>query len=232
MESAKKTIAAVRSNSDGCIVFCSLGKDSLVTLDLVYGQFERIVCVFMYFVPQLEHIERWVNWCKNRYPKVEFMQVPHWNLSYILRGGLYCVPNPKVKLIKLADVVKAIRLKTGIKYVFLGMKKADGMNRRLMLKGYEANDYVNNLQAYPLADWTQKDVLSYMKMHGIPEPIRYSLKASSGTGFNIECFLWLRENYPQDLQKIYDTFPLSERILWEYDQKQKNEKETNQPQTL
>ena len=232
MESAKKTIAAVRSNSDGCIVFCSLGKDSLVTLDLVYGQFERIVCVFMYFVPQLEHIERWVNWCKNRYPKVEFMQVPHWNLSYILRGGLYCVPNPKVKLIKLADVVKAIRLKTGIKYVFLGMKKADGMNRRLMLKGYEANDYVNNLQAYPLADWTQKDVLSYMKMHGIPEPIRYSLKASSGTGFNIECFLWLREKYPQDLQKIYDTFPLSERILWEYDQKQKNEKETNQPQTL
>ena len=160
------------------------------------------------------------------------MQVPHWNLSYILRGGLYCVPNPKVKLIKLADVVKAIRLKTGIKYVFLGMKKADGMNRRLMLKGYEANDYVNNLQAYPLADWTQKDVLSYMKMHGIPEPIRYSLKASSGTGFNIECFLWLRENYPQDLQKIYDTFPLSERILWEYDQKQKNEKEANQPQTL
>lgn len=232
MESAKKTIAAVRSNSDGCIVFCSLGKDSLVTLDLVYGHFERIVCVFMYFVPQLEHIERWVNWCKNRYPKVEFMQVPHWNLSYILRGGLYCVPNPKVKLIKLADVVKAIRLKTGIKYVFLGMKKADGMNRRLMLKGYEANDYVNNLQAYPLADWTQKDVLSYMKMHGIPEPIRYSLKASSGTGFNIECFLWLRENYPQDLQKIYDTFPLSERILWEYDQKQKNEKEANQPQTL
>ena len=232
MESAKKTIAAVRSNSDGCIVFCSLGKDSLVTLDLVYDHFERIVCVFMYFVPQLEHIERWVNWCKNRYPKVEFMQVPHWNLSYILRGGLYCVPNPKVKLIKLADVVKAIRLKTGIKYVFLGMKKADGMNRRLMLKGYEANDYVNNLQAYPLADWTQKDVLSYMKMHGIPEPIRYSLKASSGTGFNIECFLWLRENYPQDLQKIYDTFPLSERILWEYDQKQKNEKEANQPQTL
>lgn len=232
MESASKTIAAVRRNSDGCIVFCSLGKDSLVTLDLIYEKFERIVCVFMYFVPQLEHIERWVNWCKNRYPKVEFMQVPHWNLSYILRGGLYCVPNPKVKLIKLADVIKAIRLKTGLDYVFLGMKKADGMNRRLMLKGYEANDYVNNLQAYPLADWTQKDVLSYMKMHGIPEPIRYSLKASSGTGFNIDCFLWLRENYPQDLQTIYKTFPLSERILWEYDQKQNNEKKNEQPQAM
>lgn len=223
MESATKTIAAVRRNSDGCIVFCSLGKDSLVTLDLVYGKFQKIVCVFMYFVPGLEHIERWVNWCKSRYPNVEFMQVPHWNLSYILRGGLYCVPEPKVQLIKLADVIKAVRMKTGIDYVLLGMKKADSMNRRLMLKRLESDDYILNQQAYPLADWTQKDVLAYMRQNAIPEPVRYSLKASSGTGFNLDCFLWLRENFPQDLQKIYKTFPLSERILWEYDQKQGHE---------
>lgn len=221
MEQTYRTINAVREQSDSVIVFCSLGKDSLVTLDLVYPQFKRVVCVFMYFVPGLEHIERWVNWAKARYPKMEFMQIPHWNLSFILRGGLYCVPNPKIKLIKLADVVKAVRLKTGIDYVFLGMKKADSMNRRLMLKGYEAQMYINNMQAYPLADWTQKDVLAYMKMKGIPEPIRYSLKASSGTGFNLDCFLWLRDNYPQDLQRIYKTFPMSERILWEYEQKQK-----------
>lgn len=221
MEQTYRTINAVREQSDSVIVFCSLGKDSLVTLDLVYPQFKRVVCVFMYFVPGLEHIERWVNWAKARYPKMEFMQIPHWNLSFILRGGLYCVPNPKIKLIKLADVVKAVRLKTGIDYVFLGMKKADSMNRRLMLKGYEAQEYINNMQAYPLADWTQKDVLAYMKMKGIPEPIRYSLKASSGTGFNLDCFLWLRDNYPQDLQRIYKTFPMSERILWEYEQKQK-----------
>ena len=191
-----------------------------MTLDLVYGKFQRIVCVFMYFVPGLEHIERWVNWCKSRYPNVEFMQVPHWNLSYILRGGLYCVPEPNVQLIKLADVIKAVRMKTGIDYVLLGMKKADSVNRRLMLKRLEGDDYILNQQAYPLADWTQKDVLAYMRQNAIPEPVRYSLKASSGTGFNLDCFLWLRENFPQDLQKIYRTFPLSERILWEYDQKQ------------
>ena len=218
MERTYRTIDAVREHTDSAIVFCSLGKDSLVTLDMIYPKFERIVCVFMYFVPHLEHIDRWVNWVQTRYPKVEFLQVPHWNLSYILRAGLYCVQHPKVKLIKLADVIKAIRLKTGIQYAFLGMKKADGMNRRLMLKGYEEEDYIHNGAAYPLADWTQKDVLAYMKQANLPEPIRYSLKASSGTGFNIDCFLWLRENFPQDLQKIYRTFPMSERILFEYEQ--------------
>ena len=220
LERTYKSINAIREKSDSVMLVCSLGKDSLVLLDLIYPKFERIVCVFMYFVKDLEHIDRWINWVKAKYPKIEFIQIPHWNLTYILRGGLYCVPQPKVKLIKLADVLKAVRLKYGIYYAFFGMKKADGMNRRLMLKGYEANEYENNGLCYPLADWNQKDILSYMKQHNLPEPVRYSLKASSGVGFNIDCMLWLEKNYPQDLERIYKVFPMAERILWEHNQKQ------------
>lgn len=222
-ETAKVSIAAVRQKSDGCILFCSLGKDSLVLLDMLYPVFDRVVCVFMYFVEGLEHIERWVGFVKARYPRIEFVQVPHWNLTYILRSGMYCVPNPKVRLLKLADVVKAMRMKYGIEYVFLGMKKADGMNRNLMLKGYESTGYENGGMVYPLADWTQKDILAYMRQRKLPQPVRYSLKASNGVGFNLDCFLWLRENFPQDLDRIYKTFPMSGRILWEYDQQHKKE---------
>lgn len=215
-------IDLVRQKTDEVLLFLSLGKDSLALLDMIYPKFERIVCVFMYFIKGLEHIERWVGWVKARYPKIEFVQVPHWNLTYILRGGMYCVPNTRVKLLKLADVVKAMQLKYGIHYAFLGMKKADGMNRRLMLKGYEANGYENNGMCYPLADYTQKEVLAHMRQHNLPQPIRYSLKASNGVGFSLDCFLWLRENYPQDLERIYQVFPMSRRILFEYDNKQNN----------
>lgn len=221
-ERTYKIINAIREKTDSVVLFCSLGKDSLVLLDMIYPRFERIVCVFMYFVKDLEHINRWIGWVKAKYPNIEFVQVPHWNLTYILRGGMYCVPNPKVKLLKLADVVKAMQLKYGIYYTFLGMKKADGMNRRLMLNGYEANGYENNGLCYPLADYTQKEVLAYMRQHNLPQPIRYSLKASNGVGFSLDCFLWLRENYPQDLERIYQVFPMSRRILFEYDNKQNN----------
>ena len=219
VEQANRYIDLIRVKSNEALLFLSLGKDSLVLLDLIYPKFDRIVCVFMYFVKDLEHINRWIGWTKAKYPKIEFVQAPHWNLTYILRGGLYCVPNPKVKLLKLADVVKAMQLAHGVYYTFLGMKKADGMNRRLMLKGYEANGYENNGLCYPLADWTQMDILAYMRQHGLPEPVRYSLKASSGVGFNLDCMLWLKENYPQDLQRIYRVFPMSERILFEYNNK-------------
>lgn len=201
---------------------CSLGKDSLVTLDLVYPRFERVVCVFMYFVKDLDHINGWIRWVKKKYPKVEFMQVPHWNLTYILRGGLYCVPNPKVKLWNLSKTIEALRLKTNCYYVFLGMKKADGMNRNLMFKGYEANGYENKGLVYPLASWTQKDVLAYMKQKRLPQPVRYSSKAGGGVGFSKETFTWLEKHYPQDLEKIYKVFPMSERILFEKNYKQGN----------
>ncbi len=220
VEQANQYIDLVRVKSSEALLFCSLGKDSLILLDLIYPKFDRIVCVFMYFVPGLDHIERWIGWVKAIYPKVEFIQIPHWNLTYILRGGMYCVANPKIKLLKLADVVKAMQLKHGIYYTFLGMKKADGMNRRLMLKGYEVNGYENNGMVYPLADWNQRDILTYMKQKRLPEPVRYGNKASNGIGFNIDCFLWLRKNYPQDLQKIIKAFPMSERILFEYDNNQ------------
>lgn len=219
--SAQKSIDRVRDIADSAILFCSFGKDSLVLLDLLYPRFNRLVCVFMYFVKDLEHINRWIRWAQAKYPKAEFVQVPHWNLTYILRSGLYCVANPKVKIMKLADVVKSVRLKYGIGYVFLGMKKADGMNRRLMLNTYEVDGYYENAGVvYPLAEWTQKDILAYMKQRALPEPIRYSLKASSGVGFNEDCLLWLRNNCPQDLEKIYKVFPMAERVLFEYDRKQ------------
>ena len=222
LKESKDIICRVAENQSSCIVFCSLGKDSIVTLDLVYPHFDRVVCVFMYFVQGLDHIENWIRWVKKKYPKVEFMQVPHWNLTYILRGGLYSVPNPKVKLLKLADVIKAVRMKTGTHYTFLGMKKADGMNRNLMLKGYEANGYENNGLVYPLASWTQKDVKAYMRMNRLPKPVLYGNKASNGIGFNVDCFAWMQEHYPQDLQRIYKVFPMSERILFEQNYKQDN----------
>lgn len=223
LQKTYESIDAIRQKSDSAILFLSLGKDSLVLLDLIYPRFKRIVCVFMYFVKGLDHIERWIGWVKAKYPRIEFVQMPHWNLTYILRGGMYCVPNPDVKLLKLADVVKAMRKKYGIEYVFLGMKKADGMNRNLMLKEYEAQGYENNGLVYPLAEWTQKEILAYMRQKKLPQPVRYSLKASSGVGFNTDCFLWLRKHYPQDLQKIYEVFPMSERVLWEYDKQHGNE---------
>lgn len=199
-------------------MFYSAGKDSMALLDLLYPHFKEIHLVFMYFVKDLEHINRYLNWTLTKYPKCTLTQIPHWNLTYILRSGTYCVPNPKVKLLKLADIDNAMRLKFGVNYVFYGMKKADSLNRRLMLNTYENGE--NAGKVYPLSDWTNKDVLAYMKQKRLPVPVRYSAKASGGVGFNPECFKWMKENYPQDLDKVIQSFPMSEKIIYDLNNKQ------------
>ncbi len=233
MIAANDCIDFVASQTDECILMCSLGKDSIVTLDMIAPKFKKVYAVFMAFVQGLEHIERWKKWVTARYKNVEMVEIPHWNLTYILRSGLYCTPHPKQKLLKLADVQKALRLRFGCQWVFLGMKKADGMNRNLMITQFKDNHYTDNYQAYPCAEFSQKQILSYMQMHRLPEPVQYGLstandgakvgKASNGIGFNLDCLLWLEKNWPQDLQKIYQTFPLCERVLFEYHVKKDRE---------
>lgn len=212
IDEAIKIIKSVKEKR--VILFYSAGKDSMVLLDLMYPHFEEITCVFMYFVKDLEHINKYLNWTKARYPKINLIQVPHWNLTYILRNGLFCTPNPDIKLMKVSDVDDAIRTKTGLNYSFYGMKKADGLNRRLMLNTYE-NAISNTNKVYPLLNWSNKEIIAYMRMRKLPEPIRYSKKASGGVGFNPECYLYLQENYPNDLEKLLKAFPMSEKILYD-----------------
>jgi sulfate adenylyltransferase subunit 2 len=215
LDETRECIDRIRGQTDTAILFCSFGKDSLVLLDLLYPKFDKLICVFMYFVKGLEHIEKYMRWAKAKYPGTVIDQIPHWNLTYILNSGMFCIMNPKVKILRLKDIDSAMRLKYGVDHVFYGMKKADSMNRRLMLNTYA--NYENKGKIYPLADWSQKDIASYIKQHRLPEPVRYSKNASGGVCFNIDCFLWMREHYPQDLQKMLDAFPASEKLLFEHD---------------
>lgn len=216
---AKHVINLISQKTDRVLLFYSCGKDSIALLDLLSKEFDEVVCVFMYFVRELSHTNRFIRFSEIKYPNVTFHQVPHWNLTYLHRAGLYCKPNPNIRLLKLMDVNEAMRLKTGINYSFFGMKQADGMHRRIMLKGYEeeAINYKTN-NVYPLSTWYDKDVLRYIKENKLPQPVQYGNKRSNGVGFDIDVFLYLQKNYPNDLKKIFDEYPLAERILFEHEQ--------------
>lgn len=217
IDHANEVIASVRRKTDRVILFYSCGKDSEVLLDLMAPHFKEIVCVFMYFVKGLDHIDNYLRTIKARYSNVRIMQVPHWNLSRALRIGFCCVANPNVKIMSLKDIDESVRMKTGISYSFYGMKQADGMHRRLMLRGYE-NEAISNMnKVYPLSHWKKSDVLAYIKARRLPEPIAYTNEAGNGLWFDAKCFDYLRRHYPQDLEKIYKVFPLSRNILLRYD---------------
>lgn len=173
----------------------------------------------MYFVAGLNHINKYVDYSCKKYKNVTPIFKEHWQMSYVKNSGLYCLPNFDVKLKKLSDIDNEIRQETGVNYTFYGMKKNDSLNRNLMLSGYE--NYISpKNKVYPLAPFSNKDILAYIRMKRLPLPITYSKnKASQGMIFNEDVFLYLRKHYPDDLHKIYKEYPLSQKILFEYDSK-------------
>jgi sulfate adenylyltransferase subunit 2 len=217
----QKVVNIVREKTDTIILFHSgTGKDSICLCDLLSKNFARVVCVFMYMVKDLEYENRYIKWAKKRYNNVEFYQTPHFSLSsFIKHGHLGIQKDLTISLMSIGKIDKLIKVKFGIRWSVYGFKKNDGITRRLMLNGYTNNICDKTSKAYPLADWSNKDVLRYIQDNDLIQPFIYNQnKPSSGCDISEPTFLdFLRRKYPEDLQKVISQFPTCEVILFKYD---------------
>ena len=221
IDHTNQIINLIRNETNEVNLFYSCGKDSIVLIDMLAKKFDRVICYFMYFVKDLDHIEIYLKWAKNKYKNVEIRQMPHFMLSSIKRSGIYCEPQD-VKVQKIGDIEKLIRQETGLKYIFSGMKGVDGFMKRMVLKKYELNAISPVGTVYPLALWTNKEVLRYIDALGLIKPIKYSNKVSNGITFDTDVYLFLQKYYPNDLKKILYEFPLSQMLLINHEQKQRS----------
>nr|WP_320058796.1 phosphoadenosine phosphosulfate reductase family protein [uncultured Bacteroides sp.] len=230
----REIISSVRKETDRAVLFYSVnGKDSIVLLDMLSREFKEVICYFMYFVKGLDHIESRIESNLKKYPNVTIKQIPHFLLSNVRRSGVFCEPDPNTKIVKMKEIETMIREETGEKYIFSGMKGVDGFMKRMRLKMFGDNFTTETGNVYPLALWTNAEVLKYIQVNGLPKPVDYSIpehvtydksgrvrsKVSNGITFDLDVFLFLRKYYPNDLKKILKEFPLSEQILFRYDNK-------------
>lgn len=220
MRRAIRIINLIAEEASEVILFHSgSGKDSIALLDLLYPHFDRILCVYMYIVPNLGHINQFLNYARKKYPKAEFVQVPHYALfSYYKAGYLGCAQRD-IRKYNLSQLTDIIREKYGIKWACFGFKQSDSMNRRLMLRGYEQEAICRATHKFfPLSHYKNSDVLRYIEERDLIKPERYGNSQSSGTNISDYDYLdFLRKNHPSDLTKIVAEFPMVERLLFERD---------------
>lgn len=80
---------------------------------------------------------------------------------------------------------------------------------------------------YPLSDWANRNVLSYIDKARLIKPIQYGYTgniASQGTDVSDKSFLfWMREKFPQDLARTIREFPEVERLIFEFDHEESNQ---------
>ena len=197
-----KTMAKI---TDSVIVGFSGGKDSIVTLDLCMRYFENVTPFFLYMVPGLEFQERTLRWYEKRYG-TEIIRLPHFEVSNFMRYGTFRAFDPSVPIISVTDTYGYLRVKTGSTWIAAGERINDSIIRRAMIKNSGSIDRSRG-RFYPVAYWTKRQILDYIKHHKLKLP-----NDSKGLGFSFRSLdgrelSFVKEHYPEDFQKIEAMYP-------------------------
>ena len=228
LTSTINSIRTLSAKTDRVILFHSTnGKDSIALLNMMAPYFRQIICVYMYMVKDLDHINKYIKYAEAKYPNCKFIQTPHYAYYNYKKHGFQGTKKIKYSEWNVSKITEKVREETGIEWSVLGFKKNDSLNRRLMLNSYpDSMTSETGKKLYPLADWSNKQVIAYIEKHRLIEPLKYgnvgNTKSQGTDVTNISFLTWCRDNYPTDLQKIIIEYPDTERILFEHDYEQKN----------
>lgn len=200
--------------TDSVIVGFSGGKDSIVTLDLCFRYFKRVVPFFMYLVPGLEFQEKMLRWYENKY-NTEIIRVPHFEVSEFLKYGSFTLYDHDIDIVGITDIYEYIRQQSGIHWIAAGERCADSIVRNAMIKQSGSIDHKRG-RFYPIAYWKKNDVMQYIKhkkLYLSPEQkkLGFSFRSLAGSELAV-----IKENYPEDYKKILKIYPFAEAGVVRY----------------
>ncbi len=216
-------IRRIREKTGTAIMFHSAnGKDSIALLDMLAKEFGRVICIFMFFVDGLRHIEAYIKWATTHYPNVSFVKIQHPSVALYRKMGLFMESaNQDEETVKLGELEQAMMRYFGTQYIFSGMKGVDGFMKRMRLKMWAPWYISPKGMVYPLALWTNKEVLNYIHRNGLIQPTVYEDgKVSQGIGVDYHTLTYLKSNFPDDYERILHEFPHAEVAIYDYERKQ------------
>lgn len=193
--------------TDEVIVGFSGGKDSIVTLDLCFRYFKRVVPFFMYLVPGLTFQENMLRRYEQKYG-VDIIRLPHFECSNFLKYGSFTMADWNVDIVGINDTYNYLRETTGIQWIAAGERCADSIVRNAMIKKSGSIDWKRG-RFYPLAYWKKNEVLQYIKQKKLylskeQKEIGFSFRSLAGEELAV-----VKKLYPEDYEKILKVYPFA-----------------------
>lgn len=217
-------IRRIRQQTDTAVLFYSAGgKDGIALLDMLSPIFNRVICYYLYLIPNLDHINTYIKWAVTHYPNVEVRQREHYCKDYYDKYGLFQLGegNPDIKPRSVGEFEESIRQETGIKWAFSGMKGVDGYMKRMRLMTFKKRNgtYITDKgMVYPLAIWKNSEVMQYIESRNLIKPFAYNPKdVSQGFSVDLRTLLALRDRFPRDYEKTLREYPFAEKLIYDFD---------------
>lgn len=203
------------------ILHCnSLGKDSVVALEWLatYARTEEIHSVFFEFLAKHPDDERYFQYLKKRYPKVNFIKAPNSVELTLIASGVYQSPLETMHIYNHFEYVEfkrdlqisEIKAHYACDYICNGASKYEDFSRRVKFhqKGLEFKNVI-----YPLGMMTRAQVVGLIKSTGLK--LHPCYKFSKGTYdhpsyWKMRASMLTNPEYRDNLLKMYPLLCLDE----------------------
>jgi len=196
-----------------CFCSFSLGIDSLAMMLQLRKYFKYIVPIYMYIIPNLEFVERALNYYENFFDK-KIMRVPHPKTAIVLKSGFLQLNNDyETDFLDGYDMDAApVLVADAINFpadtmMGIGNRMSDNPMRHMSIKKYGVVNYKRST-FYPIFDFKNDDVDNIIKENKCKIPIDYQIFGRSFDGIVYRFSSKIKRHFPDDYEKIKMYFPL------------------------
>lgn len=196
----------------------SRGKDSIAAWCALEDAGIEVVPVFFYGVPGLRFEEESLAYFEQKFNK-KIHRYPHPSFYKHLNEGVFQAPEntPVIIAAKLPTPTYAQMwefVKDDLKlsrqaWVADGVRAADSIVRRASFVKHGIMKEKSR-KVSPIADYLKQEVLDIIAQHGIELPIDYELFGRSFDGLDYRFTKPLKDNLPEDYERVCKWFPLIE----------------------
>lgn len=205
---------------DTAILAFSTGKDSIAAWLQMRRYFRRVIPYYCYSVPGLGFVERSLAYYEDFFG-THIYRLPHRSFYRTLNAMVFQSPPhvTKIEALELPGdeyddgfigemIRQTANLPAGA-YVGTGVRMADSPMRRVGLKTHGCINHTRKC-FYPVYDWKKEDLLREIDQAGVKLPSDYKLFGRTFDGLDYRFLKPIKENYPEDYEKILTWFPLAE----------------------
>lgn len=187
----------------------------------------RIVPYWCYTVPHLSYDDEMLDYYE-RYFDTHIIRLPHPRTYELLRAGDWMPPraaaiavNANLVRFEFADIEARLAAEYGLGENYLcavGMKAADNLMRLRMIRQMGPIGVRKRRYYYAIWDWKTADVREQLHRHNLKLSRSYRYFGSTGDGIDFRFLRYLKDNLPEDYQRVLDVFPLADLELFRYEQ--------------
>ena len=207
------------------VLMFSRGKDSIAAYYQLKKFFDKIHCVYKFRVPELKFVDESLAYFEEKF-KQKIIRIPHPAFYKQFNGFLFQDPNSAnfIQYLGLPtrtqnefDEWLPIDLGCPNAYIASGVRQNDSLMRGMVIRKYGAfNEKKKTF--YPVYDWTNDQIRHCLKENNVDLPIDYKIWGKSMDGLDYRFIKPLKEQMPDEYERIKKYFPLIDLEILRYEQ--------------